>query len=446
MAADSVVPLSKNVSRSIWWIIAVSLGFHIFCVIAGNTFWDEFSFAHEPIHACIEISGSLMAFVVALFLMSLEKRNMGTSYNTCIAGALFGMGILDGLHAMVHAGPAFIWLHSTATFFGGILFLAVWLPHSFQKRIHRYWPLAVAASILTFGLLSIAIPEMMLPMATKVDGEITFTIWAKLLNIVGGVFLFIAAIRLYITYRLNKNIDDLLFVLHCVLFGAAAIMFEQSELWDIPWWGWHLLRFAAYGTALYFVIRWEFHLQDVKHSNTEQEAFIGIFDNTPIGILMVNHLGNIKIINEQCATMFGYDSTELLDQPIEILVPDGIKPKHPDLRNAYFQAPDKRALHTGRQIQGQRKDGSLVDVEIFLNPLLSKNQLHVVASIVDISKRVESQHEIELVNEELRNFNTLLVGRELKMIELKKEIAELQNQLLQAENKQHSAEKENAVE
>lgn len=63
-----------------------------------------------------------------------------------------------------------------------------------------------------------------------------------------------AAARLVITWSRTKNPDDLLFCLHCTLFGAAAVMFDQSRLWDLSWWGWHLLRLAAYGVALWFLI------------------------------------------------------------------------------------------------------------------------------------------------------------------------------------------------
>jgi hypothetical protein len=50
----------------------------------------------------------------------------------------------------------------------------------------------------------------------------------------------------------------------------------------------------------------------------------------------------------------------------------------------------------------------------------------------DITKRKRAEEEREKKNEELRRFNKLAVGRELKMIELKKEL----NALLEDQGKE----------
>lgn len=233
----------------LWFILAVSLSIHVLCLIAGRTWASQWTFRHEPFHATVEMAGGMIALGVAWMLMSLQRLNAGTSYNVWIAGALIGMGILDGLHAMVYVGQTFVWLHSTATLAGGLLFVLVWLPADWQHHA-RWWPWTVMCAVLVFGGISMIFPDHMPQMVQQKE----FTLWAKGLNIAGGVLLFAAAIRLVITYRKTSNVDDVLFCLHCALFGAAAIMFEQSQLWDLPWWGWHLLRLMAYGVALWFVV------------------------------------------------------------------------------------------------------------------------------------------------------------------------------------------------
>jgi len=238
-----------DASRALWLILGVSLSIHIFCLVAAKMWLRDWTWEQEPFHATVEMAGGMIAFGVAWMLSSLERLRAGTSYNVWIAAALVGMGILDSLHAMEHVGQAFVWLHSTATLVGGLLFALVWLPPDWQRRVQA-WPLVVMIAVLVFGGISMMRPDVMPRMVTN-EG---FTVWAKALNIVGGLLLFSAAVRLVLTYRRTKNTDDALFCLHCTLFGAAAIMFEQSQLWDLPWWGWHLLRLMAYGVALWFVI------------------------------------------------------------------------------------------------------------------------------------------------------------------------------------------------
>lgn len=241
---------TSRIGRILWTIIAVSLFIHVFFVVAGRTFLKDWRWSHHPVHASVEMGGALIALLVAAALMSLERRGEGTNFNVSIAGALIGMGLLDGFHALVHAGETFVWLHSTATFAGGLLFVLVWLPQTLMHRLARWWPWTVLVAATLLGLGSLSFADMIPTMVRENE----FTPLARNLNVIGGLLFFAAAVRLVRSYLQKKNVDDLLFCLHCTLFSAAAIMFEQSELWDAPWWGWHILRLLAYGVALGFII------------------------------------------------------------------------------------------------------------------------------------------------------------------------------------------------
>ncbi|QDV43710.1 Phytochrome-like protein cph1 [Stieleria neptunia] len=235
---------------TLWIILVASLSVHVLTLVAARWQFADLSWPQEPFHSSVEMAGAIVALGVAWMLVSLERLQSGTSYNTWIASALVGMGVLDGLHAMVHQGATFVWLHSLATVTGGLLFAMVWLPQD-RKRQTQSWPWIVLCLSLTVGVGSILLGDY-LPKMT--EGS-QFTPLAQQMNIGGGLLMFAAAVRMVLTYRKTGNQDDLLFCLHCTLFGAAAVMFQQSKLWDLPWWGWHFLRLVAYGVALWFVIK-----------------------------------------------------------------------------------------------------------------------------------------------------------------------------------------------
>lgn len=260
----------KQLGRILWVIIGVSLGLHVIFMILDQLVLGDFKFPHEPAHASLETAGAVIALTVALWLESLEKRGRGTSFNSWIAGALVAMGLLDGFHAISHAGNSFVWLHSAATFVGGVLFMTVWIPKKIAHSMPMTWSLMVASVIIPFGLWSLYYPEST---PLMVEGH-QFTNSARILNMIGGAFMFISAVKLIITWRKGRNTDDLLFCLHCLLFGGAAIMFEQSQLWDFPWWGWHVLRLLAYAVAFWFVFRSQEEMLDqlmANQANTDNQ-------------------------------------------------------------------------------------------------------------------------------------------------------------------------------
>lgn len=252
--------------------IFISLAIHILSIVASQYILIGWLFVHNPLHSAIEVTGSIIALLVAFLLYKQELRKEGTSFNICIASALVGMGIFDGLHALIHAGKTFVWLHSMATFFGGLLFCLIWLPIQTQKRAGFIIITLTFFLSLFIGGISLFFPSY-LPSMINQNGS--FSVSAKFLNLSGGFLLLLAAVRLVMQFVKERNNDDLLFFLHCVLFGLAAIMFESSRLWDVSWWGWHILRLLAYAVALYFAYQTQkkshYYLKEII-SNLEKKS------------------------------------------------------------------------------------------------------------------------------------------------------------------------------
>jgi PAS domain S-box-containing protein len=103
-------------------------------------------------------------------------------------------------------------------------------------------------------------------------------------------------------------------------------------------------------------------------------------------ILIVDGSGRIAFVNVRTEQLFGYQSSELLGQPVEILVPERLRDRHRGLREVFAQAPKIRRLGVGRDLLARRKDGSEFQCEIGLNPIHSTSD-HVLAVVTDITER-----------------------------------------------------------
>ena len=247
--------LSVRLQARNWWIgfgIALSLVLPILGSVAATILLPTSRFPDLPIHALLESSGGLMALAIAGILIIGRSRKSDADHYPWMAAALAGMGVLDLFHAGAEEGNTFIWLHSTATLVGGVLFSLVWLGSrglTDQQAARLPW-LAFGAAML-FGSASFLFADV-LP-AMSIDGS--FSTSAQALNIGGGLGFLVAGIFFSRRFSENQELEDWLFAVNTNLFGVAGVLFETSSLWDAAWWWWHLLRMSAFLAALIYASR-----------------------------------------------------------------------------------------------------------------------------------------------------------------------------------------------
>lgn len=145
-------------------------------------------------------------------------------------------------------------------------------------------------------------------------------------------------------------------------------------------------------------------LRDVSYKYQEMEHMKTVFDQAPNAQIICNEQGLIELCNAQVEAMFGYSTSELMEQPIEQLVPVRVE-HHTRLREAYLQQPTARRMGAGRDLTARHKSGREVPVEIGLNPIVLSGRQFILASIVDISERVRAQDKLNATNQLLIDKN-----------------------------------------
>jgi PAS domain S-box-containing protein len=150
-----------------------------------------------------------------------------------------------------------------------------------------------------------------------------------------------------------------------------------------------------------------FDITERKHAD---EQFRLAIEAAPTGMLLMDRTGSIVLVNAQIERLFGYPRSELMGQPMEMLVPERLRESIPKLRSESIGAPAAPAA----ELYGLRKDGSEVPIEIGLNPLLTSEGEFVLCSIVDLSHRLEIERIrnefVSTVSHELRTPLTSIRG------------------------------------
>jgi PAS domain S-box-containing protein len=119
-----------------------------------------------------------------------------------------------------------------------------------------------------------------------------------------------------------------------------------------------------------------------------------LLDAAPDAIVVVDEQGRIVLANQQTQPLFGYAKGELLGQAVELLIPERLRAGHEAHRARFASAPKVRAMGSGLDLWGRRKDGSEFPIEISLSPLPTEQGMLTSASIRDVSDRVAREEEL----------------------------------------------------
>ncbi|MDY0871352.1 PAS domain S-box protein [Dongia rigui] len=133
---------------------------------------------------------------------------------------------------------------------------------------------------------------------------------------------------------------------------------------------------------------------DISERKRSEERFRLVVEAAPNAMVMINGRGEIEMVNAQAERVFGYARTEMLGQPVEMLVPERFRSHHPALRKSFGGAAEARPMGAGRDLFARRKDGSEFPVEIGLNPIETEDGVMVLSAIVDISDRKQKENRI----------------------------------------------------
>jgi PAS domain S-box-containing protein len=122
-------------------------------------------------------------------------------------------------------------------------------------------------------------------------------------------------------------------------------------------------------------------------------TFRGVLEAADDAAVGVGQGGLIALVNTKAEALFGYTRLELIDQPVEMLVPQALPDAGADGRPRRGRGLVTQEVGAATPLQGRRKDGSEFPVEISLSAIETDAGPLVSFAIRDASDRVETRRE-----------------------------------------------------
>lgn len=114
---------------------------------------------------------------------------------------------------------------------------------------------------------------------------------------------------------------------------------------------------------------------------TTGDFVVPILDALPDALIVVDTDGMIWFFNSRAEALFGYHRDDILGACVDSLVPDVVRPQHPDYRHSYAAKLEVRPMDTGRVLHGRTKSGKEIPVEIMLGPVHTTQGVLVLAVV-----------------------------------------------------------------
>ena len=185
--------------------------------------------------------------------------------------------------------------------------------------------------------------------------------------------------------------------------------------------------------------------QDITERRRAEEdirRLAAIVESSDDAIISKTLDGVILTWNRGAERVYGYTAEEMKGEPISRLVPPGQENEIPDILDRIKRGEVIEHYETKRV----RKDGTVIDVSLTVSPVKSAEGAVVAASSIarDITGRKRVEEALQRLNEELEQrvrdrttdleeknaelerLNRIFIGRELRMVELKQKIRELE--------------------
>lgn len=130
-------------------------------------------------------------------------------------------------------------------------------------------------------------------------------------------------------------------------------------------------------------------------------------------IITIDEHGSIETFNPAAERMFGYERTEIIGQPINLLMPEPHRSRHRSYIERYLHTGESRVLNQEREAIAQRKNGSLFPIALMISEFWIGPTRMFTGIIRDISERKQAEEQLQKLSRAVEQSESTIVITDL---------------------------------
>lgn len=128
---------------------------------------------------------------------------------------------------------------------------------------------------------------------------------------------------------------------------------------------------------------------------TEDARVLGVVENVADGVIGIDQNGHIELFNRTAEQLFGYSASEVMGCNVKLLMPNDFAEHHDDYLENYLQTGERRIIGSGREVTGQRKDGSQFPMYLSVGDIELPEFRGFIGIVHDLSAQKTAEKEVE---------------------------------------------------
>lgn len=161
-----------------------------------------------------------------------------------------------------------------------------------------------------------------------------------------------------------------------------------------------------------------------------EERFRAVIAAANDAIICIEPPDNISMWNNKAEEIFGYTAAEALGKRLhDLIVPERHRSAAKERLPLFFKTGEGNMIGKTREVNAIRKDGTEFTVELSVAAVKLNDAWNSIGTVRDITERKRLEDEARQNLNDVERMNKLMVGRELRMEELRQRARELEEKI-----------------